>query len=58
MPMYSYKCPECGASFDKIRKIDERENCPCKCGALAVKSLSAPRGIVNGYYEQGKMYVR
>lgn len=58
MPLYSYKCPGCGAEFDQNRKIAERENAPCKCGEVAVKSLSAPRGIKNGYFEQGRMFVR
>lgn len=58
MPTYSYKCPACGAVFDRIRKIAERENCPCKCGELTVKCLSAPRGIKNGYCDQGRMFVR
>ncbi|MGL5281457.1 MAG: FmdB family zinc ribbon protein [Plesiomonas shigelloides] len=56
--MYSYKCPDCGAVFDKNRKIAERETAPCNCGGTAVKSLSAPRGIKNGYFEQGRMFVR
>lgn len=58
MPTYSYKCPECGAVFDKNRKIAERETSPCQCGKGAVKSLSAPRMLVNGYYEQGRAFVR
>lgn len=58
MPTYSYQCPKCGACFDKIRKIAERKTAPCKCGEDAVVCLSAPRGIKNGYYEQGRMFVR
>lgn len=58
MPTYSYKCPECGASFDKNRKIADRETAPCNCGATAVKFLTAPRSIVNGYFEQGRAFVR
>lgn len=45
MPTYSYKCPECGAVFDKIRKIAEREKAPCKCGEVAEKAVTAPRSI-------------
>ncbi|AKY03986.1 hypothetical protein ADU18_0083 [Cronobacter phage PBES 02] len=58
MPMYSYKCPDCGAVFDKNRKIAERETAPCNCGGTAVKSVSAPRSIKNGYFEQGRAFVR
>lgn len=58
MPLYSYKCEKCGEVFDQNRKIAERENATCKCGEIAVKCLSAPRGIKNGYCDQGKMFVR
>ncbi|AFH21409.1 FmdB-like transcriptional regulator [Cronobacter phage CR3] len=58
MPTYSYKCPGCGAVFDKNRKIADRKTATCNCGATAVQSLSAPRGIKNGYFEQGRMFVR
>ncbi|WP_420026000.1 FmdB family zinc ribbon protein [Enterobacter hormaechei] len=58
MPTYSYKCPDCGAVFDKNQKIAERKTAPCNCGATALQSLSAPRTIKNGYYEQGRAFVR
>lgn len=58
MPTYSYKCPECGAEFDKNVKISDRMQTVCKCGAIAVKSITAPRSIKNGYFEQGRAFVR
>lgn len=58
MPLYSYKCPGCGAVFDQNRKIAERETAPCKCGEVAEKAVTAPRSIKNGYYEQGRAFVR
>lgn len=58
MPLYNYKCTKCGEEFDQNRKISERESTVCKCGGVALKELSAPRGIKNGYCDQGKMFVR
>jgi len=32
MPMYEYACPECGAKFEKLRKMSEADSpAPCAC---------------------------
>lgn len=58
MPTYSYKCEYCGEEFDKIKKISEREKSTCKCGKEAVICVTPPRGIKNGAFEAGRMFVR
>ncbi|MDX1978934.1 MAG: zinc ribbon domain-containing protein [Bryobacteraceae bacterium] len=35
MPIYEYRCPKCGSTFEKLRRISESSeptDCP-KCGA-------------------------
>jgi putative FmdB family regulatory protein len=35
MPLYEYRCPECGVSFEKLRRMSEADQpaeCP-NCGA-------------------------
>lgn len=32
MPLYQYKCPECGAIEDKFNCIDNHKNGPICCG--------------------------
>lgn len=33
MPIYDYKCPKCGHTFNKLISIDERDNVVCEsCG--------------------------
>ena len=52
MPVYAYKCPSCGATFDRyLRLADYAAPQTCTCGAPAVKQLSAPaiRGDYAGY---------
>jgi putative FmdB family regulatory protein len=52
MPLYSYKCPACGSSFDRLlRLIDYDLPQTCTCGSPAVKQLAAPavRGDYAGY---------
>jgi putative FmdB family regulatory protein len=43
MPLYEYKCPECGSTFEVIEKVSDKlkKKCP-KCGAVAKRLLSAP----------------
>jgi len=34
MPIYEYKCPECGHKFEIITTMDKRDEAKCpKCGA-------------------------
>lgn len=61
MPLYQYKC-SCGYEFEAIQKIKDREYAACKnpkgCLGLGERQLSAPRGIVNGECDKGKMFIR
>ena len=51
MPIYEFKCTECGAIFDALRSIDgrdERLKCP-ECGddnPIRVFSVFAPRSYM------------
>ena len=44
MPMYDYRCPNCGHEFDELRRHAERAHAPCpECGGNAEqKILKAP----------------
>lgn len=45
MPLYEYTCQDCGTSFEKIRKFDDRLKpaaCPSCEAEGAVLALSAP----------------
>ena len=40
MPLYSYECPQCGATKEIIAKIDGfPKSVPCECGGEAVKVI-------------------
>lgn len=43
MPMYEYICPECGAKFEKLRRMSEADQ-PARCvmcgGEKAARTLS------------------
>jgi len=43
MPIYEYKCQECGASLEVIQKVGEspHKKCP-NCGGPLKKTISAP----------------
>lgn len=41
MPMYDYRCPECGAEFETIQPMAERSTAECgECGATANQRIS------------------
>lgn len=43
MPIYAYKCPCCGASFDRLLPLARyNEPVDCVCGTVAEKQLNAP----------------
>lgn len=55
MPIYAFRCEQCGHSFDRLQKLSDPdpETCP-SCGAAAVKrALTAPsfRLAGGGWYE-------
>ncbi len=40
MPLYEYKCPKCGHTFEKIKRTEQRYMEPClKCGTLCKNSV-------------------
>jgi putative FmdB family regulatory protein len=42
MPLYDYRCTECGAKFEAIVRITEKDETECPgCGAPAERQLSA-----------------
>lgn len=55
MPIYAFRCEQCGHSFDRLQKLSDPdpETCP-SCDAAAVKrALTAPsfRLAGGGWYE-------
>lgn len=54
MPVYTYRCSECGVQFDQSQsfKDDPLVRCP-ECGKKALKKVYQPVGIVfkgSGFY--------
>ena len=61
MPIYEFKCKECGQIFEEllypfqIRKMEEkRTNCPCPmcCGHKTEKIMSTSNFKIKGYCEE------
>jgi putative FmdB family regulatory protein len=55
MPTYSYSCPQCGHTYEKLQKItdDTRAKCP-KCGTRGERVITGGAGVVfkgSGFYE-------
>lgn len=55
MPTYSYSCPQCGHTYEKLQKItdDTRAKCP-KCGTRGERVITGGAGLVfkgSGFYE-------
>ena len=43
MPLYEYKCSECGSVFEVLQKVSEQPLKKCiKCGGLVKKLVSSP----------------
>jgi putative FmdB family regulatory protein len=54
MPVYSYRCENCGVQFDRHQKFSDKplSKCP-ECGEKALRKLFQPVGIVfkgSGFY--------
>lgn len=54
MPVYTYRCENCGVQFDRHQKFDDQPltRCP-ECNKKALKKVIAPIGIVfkgSGFY--------
>jgi putative FmdB family regulatory protein len=42
MPLYEYKCEKCGATFEAITRITEKDETECpECGAPAERQVSS-----------------
>jgi putative FmdB family regulatory protein len=43
VPLYEYRCPKCGKTFEKIQKFSDRPRAKCpECGVFAERQISAP----------------
>lgn len=41
MPLYEYKCPECGEKFEELASASSQEPVECpKCGSVAKRQIS------------------
>lgn len=54
MPIYTYRCENCGVQFEKQQKFDEQPltRCP-ECNKKALRKVYTPVGIVfkgSGFY--------
>jgi putative FmdB family regulatory protein len=48
MPMFEFRCEECGASFEElVRRTGEEVECP-KCGSAKLEKLYSRLGAVRG----------
>ena len=44
MPLYPYRCTQCGHSFEKIQNFSDEPETVCpKCGGVLERPLTAPR---------------
>jgi putative FmdB family regulatory protein len=54
MPVYSYRCENCGVQFDRHQKFSDKTLTKCpECGEKALRKLFQPAGIVfkgSGFY--------
>lgn len=54
MPTYEYRCPECGADFEKFQRMSDEPGAECpQCGAAAQRRLSGGAGLLfkgSGFY--------
>jgi putative FmdB family regulatory protein len=42
MPLYEYECEKCGARFEAITRITEKDETECpECGAPAARQMSS-----------------
>lgn len=58
MPNYEYKCEVCGAVFDKISKVGQKETECRKCGSLAVKQFNGESFNFEFKYMDAKYHQR
>ena len=55
MPVYTYRCEECGIQFDKTQKFSDAPLTKCpECGKKSLRKVYTPVGIVfkgSGFYQ-------
>lgn len=54
MPIYTYKCRECGRQFDKTQKVSEKKRPVCEVCGGATHRVFHPVGIIfkgSGFYK-------
>jgi putative FmdB family regulatory protein len=54
MPIYTYRCDNCGVQFDRLKNFDDKQitRCP-ECNKEALRKVYLPVGIVfkgSGFY--------
>ncbi len=55
MPLYAYKCDNCGVQFDRMQKFSDKpiKRCP-ECSKSTVRRVIQPSGIIfkgSGWYK-------
>jgi len=54
MPLYDFKCAECGATFEALAGMNQ-PGLLCRCGALAEKQFSPNSNIlIPGYFRMDR----
>lgn len=49
MPLYEFKCPECGKIIDRLLPIDTKQRIiKCKCGKMAKRIISSTNFQLKG----------
>ena len=46
MPVYDYRCGNCGAEWNHYKTIADRKTCYCKCGAIGNIVPSTPSVVL------------
>ena len=48
MPLYEYRCPDCGETFDKIVRFSEADQIPVcpKCGEMNTQKLISAGAVI------------
>lgn len=54
MPTYSYRCPNCGQTYEKFQRISDKTRAKCpQCGTRGERQISGGAGLVfkgSGFY--------
>lgn len=54
MPIYEYRCPDCGERFEKLMRMGAAERPPCpSCGKTGAHRLVSTIAPVGGSCEPG-----